>query len=287
MIPLWVLGGSEGISTPTFSVADNGDGTGGVVTIASSDPAAVNYFYAAPTIPSGSPYVLIGQRTGNGTLALASLAGDYTAYVVSIKGAVTSTSLVGSFTLTVDGVGRQTGHYWIDVKTTLNGDGAAVTQAAFFPVSLRDDHEPTCLASLRDRPSDHSNVILGCQDGYLRRFQRDVASDDGYGFESYFDVVIPLGGDGLDGILSEIQGVVAAASGDVDWAVRVGQTFEAAFNASDFTDGTWAEEGLSYADQPRARGKACVIRLSNGESGVEWSVEGVLVIVESGGRQRR
>lgn len=180
------------------------------------------------------------------------------------------------------------GHFWIDVKTTKNQDGQNIVDVSFWPVGLQEDHEPTALCALRDRPGDYSNVILGCRDGYLRRFQPNQPTDDGTSFNSYVDYgPFPLAGPGRDGMVTEIVGITANRSGDVNWAIRTGNSAEAAFTSSAVASGTWDLEGLSYREFPRARGHMAVIRVSNGEADYTWGIEGIEIVIADAGKLRR
>lgn len=83
---------------PTFSVADNGDGTGGVVTIAGSTVGSTNTFFAAPWSGGfiSAAFVSYGSRTGNGTLAVALVSGYYWGLVrSSLSGQIVDSLPVG------------------------------------------------------------------------------------------------------------------------------------------------------------------------------------------------
>ncbi len=79
-------GGGPGPTTPTLTVADNGDDTGATATIAGGDSDSTNVVYTIAVdndFDSALP-VSSGTRVGNGTVALSSLsAGLYWAYNIA------------------------------------------------------------------------------------------------------------------------------------------------------------------------------------------------------------
>lgn len=103
-----LFGGGGGVippapSTPTLSVSNNGDGSGGVATI-TAQSGTTNTLYAAPLVGSGSlVFSLVGSRSGNGTIAIDSPApfplGTYVFQVLStLGGPDSSASTVASLT---------------------------------------------------------------------------------------------------------------------------------------------------------------------------------------------
>lgn len=67
------------ISTPTLTVTDNADGSGGIATIAGGDVAAANdvFLQSVDGELGTSSWTIAGSRTGNGTVNLAVTPGFY------------------------------------------------------------------------------------------------------------------------------------------------------------------------------------------------------------------
>lgn len=68
-------GGGTPINVPALAVSDNEDGTGGVATVSGATSGTNNKLYKAVVDngePGGYDWVLVGQRTGNGTIAIGS-----------------------------------------------------------------------------------------------------------------------------------------------------------------------------------------------------------------------
>lgn len=163
---------------------------------------------------------------------------------------------------------------------------------SFWPVKLADGHEPFVTLQYQAIAQDDAAVLLGCRDGYIRRYSNLSESDDGTEIESYVDYgPIRMGeSDYEKGILSELIGVVAKNSGPVSWALRVSETQEEAMVAENFETGEWSEAsgraGLNFKTRVRARGGAMVLRLSNGETNRSWGVERITGVAMGVGPQR-
>lgn len=167
-------------------------------------------------------------------------------------------------------------HFYLDLRS-----------GGFWPVTLDDDHEPTALGAFRVDSTTESPVVLGCRDGYLRRFDPDVSADDGVTVTSHVWIgPVHMGRHDLqDGIISELTAVLDAESGDVDWGLYVAKTPEAVFSASAFVSGTWVA-GDNYSTRPRARGPWLAIRLENGDTSA-WTLERITAVLQGRGRTRK
>jgi hypothetical protein len=174
-----------------------------------------------------------------------------------------------------DETGRGSKHWWIDW-----------TRKTFWPVELRYNHDPFATCAVRNPHAGQSGVILGGYDGQLRRFDESAGNDDGYSFDSYVEVgPLPLGDDLHDGVLIELNAVIAHGSGDVVWGVSPAWTYEGALAAASTSTGTWSA-GRSYASRPIGRGRAFLLTLA-GDGGTPWAVEKITAIVREAGRSRR
>lgn len=167
-------------------------------------------------------------------------------------------------------------HWWFDWE-----------QKSFWPVTLQGNFDPTSLLEYYSQDLRQSVVLLGGRDGYIRRYDPSFETDGGTQITSYvYYGPIRLGGKGLnEGNLVELQGTLGAGSGNVTWDVIVGDTMEAVSTASSFETGTW-EAGDNYANHPRARGDAYVIKLSGAQSR-RWAVEEVQAVIQTAGKSRK
>lgn len=144
-------------------------------------------------------------------------------------------------------------------------------------------HNPLCGCVLDgNRPEDRA-VLVGCWDGYVRVIDPDAPDDDGYAIESEVWVG-PFLTKFIDEVgLLEVQGVLAEASGDVGYAVLVGQTAEEALESEAVASGTWSA-GRNFTDPVRRRGYAAYLRLV---SSVRWAFEVARCVIDTAGLVRR
>lgn len=118
--------------------------------------------------------------------------------------------------------GRSVDHWWYDRRT-----------GGFWPFSLDSAHLPMVTLSHQSVSAQGSGVLLGCNDGFVRRFDASSGSDDGVPFAPHvlYGPFNLAGGDATEGVLRWIRSTVVA-SGDLDVEVITGTT---AVNALDPT----------------------------------------------------
>ena len=77
-----------------------------------------------------------------------------------------------------------------------------------------------------DDPGDRA-VLLGGQDGYIRKFSEAARDDDGTAIDSHviFGPIEVAGGD-VPYVFAELQAVLASESSDVDWEIGFGNSAE-------------------------------------------------------------
>lgn len=155
-----------------------------------------------------------------------------------------------------------TTHYWVDTKAWQTGDGKSGASASFWPMSYQSDHEPFALHERREVSDAYSQVMIGCRDGYVRRFQSNTYQDDSSNITSYVFLGPFPGDDGYyQSVLNELTGEIALNSADVTWTVHTGNNPEAAFAAAARETGTWTA-GVNYAAHPRVRGSVFYVKLA-------------------------
>jgi hypothetical protein len=86
------------VDVPTLAIADSGDGTGAVATVAGSTTGTTNTIYVA-TWP-GSTFTSAGSRTANGTVSLSLATGIYWGYCRSSLSGLVVNSLLSRFVVT-------------------------------------------------------------------------------------------------------------------------------------------------------------------------------------------
>ena len=159
---------------------------------------------------------------------------------------------------------------------------------AFWRYDLTNLHDPTFTFMRRAHITSDTTLILGCHDGFLRRYNRLAESDDGFAFNSFIEFgPFQLGNGVDDGKLKKLIGVMAEDGGDVDWSVRVGDSSRAAVDAlGPLASGNWPIPGRNHNAMVRARGSAAVVRLQTAESARSWSFESIIAEVGAAGMSR-
>lgn len=166
-------------------------------------------------------------------------------------------------------------YFWLDWETR-----------GFWPMAFDPSYEPTALVYRNaDAPSDQ-RLLFGCRDGHIRALDDRAFTDDGLNFRSNLLIgPIALSGDGYhDGMIVETVGQTGLGSGDVTEEIQIGNSIEAAFNASPRSSRT-LRAGRNLTHRPRLRGSACFIRLSS-SGGSAWAYENMTIVRERLGKQR-
>jgi hypothetical protein len=197
---------------------------------------------------------------------------DTTTYSYSIE--YDSRSRRYYFFVSAYSAGTGTGHYCLDVATQ-----------SLWPITFPNtDHEPFATVVLREISSTRTDMLLGCRDGYLRRFSESATTDDSTAMPSSvwlgpFRANNPRD----DGIINEIVGTIAANSTSVTWALHLGRTAEEAYGATAEWTGTFAA-GRNPTDRPKLRCGTFFMKLS--VTGGRWAFEEVFIRTLPGGLQR-
>lgn len=156
----------------------------------------------------------------------------------------------------------QGNHYWYDIGL-----------GAFFPFILPLDQEPLSMLNYQSDSAADAAVLLGCRDGYIRRFHVGAVNDDGTSIDSaaWFGP-IALGGDGYkEGQIFDIDLTLAANSGDAVCSVYAAETPEAAIalTSASFSETVVAGRNVLH---PQLRGVSAFIVLED-SSGSGWQHE--------------
>jgi hypothetical protein len=171
-------------------------------------------------------------------------------------------------------------HWWFDWD-----------QKSTWPVDVPVTFQPTSILSYKAHDTVDGAVLLGCRDGYVRKFHQNFVSDGATAITSNL-IVGPIRtakSNYRDGKVIEVIGALAEGSGDVTADVLIGKTHEATVRASAFATHTLTDgilHGLNRKFRPRARGGSFAIKLSNAEDFKHWSYERLTVVTETSGKER-
>lgn len=186
---------------------------------------------------------------------------------------------------------------WIFVRNPNGGQSTSYffdwINRAFWPMQYPATSEAT-QALFVNQPG-YQGVLMGGEDGYLRRHSVMYTTDDGTALGSYVDIgPIRLGGSEYDdGKLTEIFGTPHYNLGSVTWTVKAAANAQSLFNtvsgSVSTTTGTWTTgtdgSALNAKDRQRIRGGAMTLRLEE-TNGAPWAIESVTASISVAGKQR-
>lgn len=176
------------------------------------------------------------------------------------------------------------------------------------------NHSPTSVAWNASGTVSSDSVLLGCHDGYVRKYSEYSPRDDGEAFNSNVWIgPVRIGGSNFSGgQLDSLCAVLDLDSASVDWDAYFSETAEGclpprygdidAFIEDELgvpledelgeeleldgvagANGTWSE-GLNYHDTVLRRGGAFALRVSGRlDAETSWAMEGVDAIRSDGG----
>jgi hypothetical protein len=174
--------------------------------------------------------------------------------------------------------GSESSHWWFDWE-----------HKSFWRVGLHSDHDPFAIHE-RTYWDDAPTVVLGCRDGGLRAFDRDLVVDDGNREIESYCLLGPfhLDREGFtEGMLSELQGSIARDSGPVEWEVLTGNSAEECYYADAHSTGEWIRAGLNNTARPRARGVSALVKVAAKTGSLQrWALERVTAVIRSAGKRR-
>jgi hypothetical protein len=146
-----------------------------------------------------------------------------------------------------------------------------------------DDFNPLCCVNLDgNEPGDRVSLI-GSWDGYVRALDPDAVDDDGEDIASEVWIGPLLTPTTDEMMLREVQGVLAAGSGDVGWNVHVGRTAEEALDSTAVASGTFTS-GRGVTFPVRRAAHAIYVKLT---STVPWAMEQIRARLTTHGKVRR
>lgn len=167
-------------------------------------------------------------------------------------------------------------HWWFDLTTK-----------SFWPETYTALSQPITLLEHASRIADESCVVMGGQDGILRRERRGAGSDQDGGIISSLVQIGPFRPGGWDatGLANDLRMVLAKGSGPVDFTLLGAATEEEAVAGTSMATGTFVA-GLNAVNRPRARAAAFCLQLQNTTGYRGWEMEGLTALFAEAALQR-
>jgi len=171
-------------------------------------------------------------------------------------------------------------HMWITPLTAGSAthwffDGR--TQGWFKDIYASTNHNPVT-AKVFDGDSNNDRVVMiGSEDGYIRKIDDSAYQDDGTGFESSVTMGPLFSKEGHKPVvLKELQAVTDVNSDTIKFEVVGGDTPDEAINSFDGTftgsGGSWSA-GLGTTHNPRQRGYYVYVKVGQNASAKSWALE--------------
>lgn len=145
------------------------------------------------------------------------------------------------------------------------------------------NHNPLCCCTFDGNLPGDRVPLIGSWDGFIRFLDPAATKDDGWDIESAV-VIGPLNTKDMDELLlKDLQAVLGETSGDVDFAVYVGNTAEIALESDPVLEGTWTA-GRNLSNLVRRSGHACYVKLT---ASAPWAMENIRARLAGTGKVRR
>lgn len=172
--------------------------------------------------------------------------------------------------------GATTDHYAFDVRNNALWPEKFTTQA----------HNPICTHTLDGDAAADRVILLGCQDGYIRKIDYAADDDDGVAISSWIMLGPIVQGRGDRFRLDELRIDLGESSDNVNYDVFVGNTADIAESSTAFYSGTWTKT-KQYSERRRASGRAMYLQLINETLDKKWQFEQAAAVIKSVGPNYR
>lgn len=146
-------------------------------------------------------------------------------------------------------------------------------------------HNPLAVCTFDGNTPQDRRALIGSWDGYVRMHSRDAVDDDGTPIDTAV-VLGPILTREFDEVLfKDIQAILGANSGEVDYSVHIGATAEIALSSEAVASGTWTA-GRNFTTPVRRAGHAIWVKLSSRNY---WAMEAIKLRIhgDMGKAQRR
>lgn len=149
------------------------------------------------------------------------------------------------------------------------------------------NHNPLCCCTFDGNDPGDRVPLIGSWDGYVRAIDPTATTDDGWNIASQV-FIGPILTETLDDMmLKDIQAILGATSGTVNFAIYLGPTAEAALASTPVVNGTWTANsvngGRNLTNFIRRAGHAVYIQLN---STSPWAMESIRARIATQGKVR-
>ena len=150
------------------------------------------------------------------------------------------------------------------------------------------NYDPMCCCVYDGNLPTDRVALIGSWDGYVRALDPTATTDDGTPISSSVLIGPLLTKDFDDMMLKDLQIILAAASGSVQFDIYIGPTAELAVSSNSVLSGTWSATtlngGRNFTSLIRRAGHAVYVKLSSTN---QWAMEAIRARVETQGKVRQ
>lgn len=169
-----------------------------------------------------------------------------------------------------DLTGGTSSHYFYDVRN----------QAWWKDQLGSVSYNPVCTLTMDGDTSSDRAMLMGCRDGYLRKWDIDADDDDSTAIDSYCYIPITAGKHPGKLLLRELQPVLANNSGQMYYQGFCGPSTEDAVNAGTASfSGIW-REGRNPSLRRGMRGDAMFLKVGGNLANSTWALESLRAQIE-------
>jgi hypothetical protein len=173
--------------------------------------------------------------------------------------------------------------WWIDIRA-----------GGIYPEAFASDHIPASAAYFDARIASKRGLLIGGQDGYLRKFDETAKDDDSdNAIESYVVVgPVAVGKNPRDQVITkEVSVETGILSDEVTASVFVGKTAEEVINTINVAGTPKVKKvlngkGVRTSIRNRAKGGAIAVMLANANNDQSFSIEDIQVNIAQSGRSK-
>ncbi len=146
-----------------------------------------------------------------------------------------------------------------------------------------NNHNPLCCCVFDGNQANDRRPVIGSWDGYVRTIDPTALDDDGTPILSAVVIGPLLTKDMDDVLMKDIQAALGATSGQVSYAVFVGQTAEIALASNPVSMGTW-HSGRNVNNYVRMAGHAVYVKITASNP---WALEHIRARIAGQGKVRK
>jgi len=176
-------------------------------------------------------------------------------------------------------------NYWFDLVT-----------GGFYPESYPAEDAPYSMLYYPALDSNYKSLLIGCKDGYIRKFDVDSKSDNvgstSEAITSYVGMLEQLAeDDNTFGKLEKVSSVISLDSDAVAWSAYRGKDAESVLSQmqlgdTPFITGSWTGTGKQDWNRVRLRGVWAGLKLGNTIKDKSWTVEKLMADIMPAGKGR-